>query len=81
LLFDTIFSDAANVVDCISNKVKIAVIEMVAQDCRELLSSMPTVSVLFVSRDQNVDAHTLTSLARLVENRTWVGTAPNASVV
>jgi hypothetical protein len=44
---------------------------MVAQDCRELLSSMPTVSVLFVSRDQNVDAHTLTSLARLVENRTW----------
>ncbi|PNX86195.1 Isoflavone-7-O-methyltransferase [Trifolium pratense] len=62
-----IFSDAANVVDCISNKVKIDAIEMVAQDCRELLSSLPNVSVLFVRRDQNIDAHNLASLPRLVE--------------
>ncbi|GAU33864.1 hypothetical protein TSUD_66510 [Trifolium subterraneum] len=76
-----IFSDAANVVDCICNKVKFDAIEMVAQDCRELLSSLPNVSVVFVRRDQNIDAHNLASLARLVGNRTWVGAAPNASVM
>jgi ribonuclease HI len=75
-----IYSDAANVVDCIYNKVKIAAIEMVTQDCRDLLSSLPNVSVLFVRREQNVDAHNLASLARLVGNRTWVGAAPNVSV-
>jgi ribonuclease HI len=55
----SIFSDAANVVDCIASKVKLAAIEMVFHDCRELLSCLPNVSVLFVSRDQNVDAHNL----------------------
>jgi hypothetical protein len=45
----TIFSDVANVVDCISNKLKFATIEMVAQDCRDLLFSMSIVSVLFVN--------------------------------
>ncbi|CAJ2652968.1 unnamed protein product [Trifolium pratense] len=76
-----IFSDAENVVNCIAKKVKIDAIEMVAQDCRELLSSLPNVSVLFVRRDQNIDAHNLASLARLVGNRTWVGAAPKASVM
>jgi hypothetical protein len=53
------FSDAANVVDCIASKVKLAAIEMVFHDCRELLSCLPNVSVMFVNRDQNVDAHNL----------------------
>jgi ribonuclease HI len=76
----SIYSDAANVVDCIYNKVKIAAIEIVAQDCRELLFSLTNVNVLFIRREQNVDAHNLASMARLVGNRTWVGAAPNVTV-
>jgi hypothetical protein len=72
----SIFSDAANVVDCIYNKAKIAAIEIVVQDCRELLSGMSNVSVLFVKRSLNVEAHNMASLAKEVGNRSWNGVAP-----
>jgi len=74
----TIHSDAANVVSCINGRSNFATIDMVAQDCRDLMSSMDNVSVVWVDRNQNCDAHNLASLARIVGNRDWVGVAPNS---
>lgn len=74
-----IHSDAANVVNCINRKSSFATINMVVQDCRELMSSLSNVSILFISRDQNFDAHSLASLAKVVGNRTWIGVLSNSS--
>jgi hypothetical protein len=59
--------------------VKITTIDLVVQDCRALISSMLSVSVMFVRREQNIGAHNLASLAKVVGNRTWIGVAPNMS--
>ncbi|CAJ2671609.1 unnamed protein product [Trifolium pratense] len=63
LNYVSIFSDAATV-------AKIAAIDIVVQDCRALISSLLNVSVMFVRREQNGDAHNLASLAKVVGNRT-----------
>ncbi|RHN71717.1 putative ribonuclease H-like domain, reverse transcriptase zinc-binding domain-containing protein [Medicago truncatula] len=73
-----IHSDAANVVNCINGKASFATINMVAQDCSVLLSSLSNACILFISRDQNSDAHNLASLAKVVGNRTWLGAVPNS---
>lgn len=74
-----IHSDAANVVNCINRKSSFATINMVVQDYRELMSSLSNVCILFISRDQNFDAHSLASLAKVVGNRTWIGVLSNSS--
>jgi len=51
---------------------------MVAQDCRELMSSIDNVFVLWIDRNQNSDAHNLASLTKIVGNRTWLGAVPNS---
>jgi hypothetical protein len=45
-----ILSDAANVVNCIAKRTHLASIELVAQDCRELLCNFSNVSIKFISR-------------------------------
>jgi len=61
------------VVSRINGRSGFATIEMVAQDCRELMSSMENVCVLWIDRNQNSDAHNLASLAKIVGNQTWLG--------
>lgn len=54
-------------------------LSILAQDCRELTSSLLNVCILFISRDQNSDAHSLASLAKVVGNRTWIEVLHNNS--
>jgi hypothetical protein len=74
-----ILSDAANVVNCIAKRTHLASIELVAQDCRELLCNFSNVSIKFISRVLNVDAHNVASLAKYVGSRSWLGNAPPVS--
>jgi hypothetical protein len=60
-----------NVVNCITKRGTFASIDIIAQDCRELMSGLTNVSVLFVRRE----AHNLASLAKYVANRSWMGLA------
>ncbi|XP_024626573.1 uncharacterized protein [Medicago truncatula] len=76
----TIHSDAANVVNCINGKSSFASINMVAQDCRDLMSSLSDVCIMFISRGQNSDAHNLAALAKIVGTSTWLGAAPASSL-
>jgi len=62
---------------CINGKSSFATINMVAQDCRELMPNILNVCILFVNRNQNSNAHNLASLAKVVGNRTWVGIVPD----
>ncbi|GAU21787.1 hypothetical protein TSUD_329120, partial [Trifolium subterraneum] len=75
----SIHSDAANVVNCINRKSSFAAINLIAEDCRNLMTCLANVCDLFVSRTQNSDAHNLASLARIMGNRTWQGVAPHPS--
>ncbi|GAU37237.1 hypothetical protein TSUD_375390 [Trifolium subterraneum] len=75
----SIHSDAANVVNCINRKSSFAAINLIAEDCRNLMTCLANVCVLFVSRTQNSDAHNLASLARIMGNRTWQGVSPHPS--
>jgi exonuclease III/ribonuclease HI len=68
--------DALNVVNCLNNKSKFAAIELVVQDCKELMKGFSNVVVQFVSRELNVEAHTLASLARNVGSKSWLGLVP-----
>jgi hypothetical protein len=54
-------------------------LELIAQDCRELLCNFSNVSIKFISRVLNVDAHNVTSLAKFVGSRSWLGIAPLVS--
>lgn len=72
------FSDASNVVNAVNGRTTFAAINLIVQDCRDLMSTMLDVSVMFVSRNHNGDAHNLASLAKIVGNRTWHGVAPNS---
>jgi ribonuclease HI len=72
----SIYSDAANVVNCINKRSNFATINLIAQDCRNLMDGMENVSVMFISRSQNLDAHNLASLAKVVCSKTWLGPAP-----
>ncbi|XP_045822165.1 uncharacterized protein LOC123915058 [Trifolium pratense] len=76
----SIYSDAANVVNCINKRSNFAAINLIAQDCRNLMAGLGNVSVMFISRTQNCDAHNLVSLAKVVGSRTWLGVAPLVSV-
>jgi ribonuclease HI len=57
----SISSDAENVVHCITKRATFASIEIIAQDCRELMNNLVNVSVSFVRREQNSEAHNLVS--------------------
>jgi len=72
------FSDASNVVNAINGRSTFAAINFIVQDCRDLMSPMLDVSVMFVSKNHNCDAHNLVSLAKIVGDRTWHGVAPNS---
>ncbi|GAU38301.1 hypothetical protein TSUD_157860 [Trifolium subterraneum] len=74
-----ILSDAANVVNCIAKRISLASIDLIAQDCRDLLCNFSNVSIKFVGRALNIDAHNVASLAKCVGSRTWVGSAPTVS--
>lgn len=60
-------------VNCMNRRSKFATIDFIAQDCRELMFSLLTVSVSFVSTNQNSVAHNLASLAKTVGDRSWDG--------
>jgi hypothetical protein len=68
----SIHSDAANMVNCINRKSSFAAINLIAEDCRNLMNCLTSVCVVFVSRSQNYVAHNLASLARIMGNRTWL---------
>ena len=74
----SIKSDALNVVNCLNKKSNIAAIELVMQDCNDLMQGLPTVVVQLVRREHNVEAHNLASLARIVGCSSWLGIAPPA---
>jgi ribonuclease HI len=58
----SIHSDAANMVNCINRKSSFAAINLIAEDCRNLMNCLTSVCVVFVSRTQNYVAHNLASL-------------------
>jgi len=68
-------SDALNVVNCLNNKSKFAAIEIVVQDCNELMKGMYNVVGQFVRKEHNAEADNLASLARIVGCRSWLGIA------
>lgn len=70
--------DALNVVNCLNNKSKFAAIELVVQDCHELMKGFSNVDVQFVRRELNAEAHALASLARNVGSKSWLGLVPPA---
>jgi hypothetical protein len=43
------------------------------------MNNLVNVSVSFVRREQNSEAHNLVSLAKFVGNRSWLGVAPSVS--
>ncbi|CAJ2654058.1 unnamed protein product [Trifolium pratense] len=75
----SIYSDATHVVNCINKRSNFAAINLIAQECRNLMAGLTNASVMFVSRTQNCDAHNLASLAKVVGSRTWVGVSPLVS--
>jgi hypothetical protein len=76
----SIHRDAANVVNCINRKSSFAAINLIAEDCRNLMNSLVNVVVMFISRTQNSDAHTMATLARIMGNRTWSRVVPHSTV-
>lgn len=58
-------SDAKVVVDCINGICGVAALDHVAEDCRVLFKSFQFVSLLFFSREFNVDAHNVVELGKL----------------
>ncbi|XP_045830934.1 uncharacterized protein LOC123922244 [Trifolium pratense] len=69
----SIYSDTAHVVNFINKRSNFAAINLIAQECRNLMAGLTNASVMFVSRTQNCDAHNLASLAKVVGSRTWIG--------
>jgi ribonuclease HI len=67
--FVSILSYAANVVNCVNKRSSFASINLIAQDCKDLLDRFDSASIMFVSRSQNGHAHNLASLAKIVGNR------------
>lgn len=64
-------SEAQTVVDYVNSSVENAVIELIAEDCRMLLSKFKLGSFMFIGRDLNVDAHNLVGLCHTFGSRTW----------
>ncbi|XP_058776202.1 uncharacterized protein LOC131650515 [Vicia villosa] len=69
-------SDAPTAVDCINGVAKDAVLEPIAADCRFLLNSFSCTSVMYIRRNENVDAHNVARLGKLLGSRTWLNGYP-----
>ncbi|CAI8618000.1 unnamed protein product [Vicia faba] len=65
--------DALFVADCIQGHVVIAQIVFVIGDCINLLSFLNYVSIKFISRNLNLEAHNLVGIAKVLGSRTWHG--------
>lgn len=69
-------SDAKAVVDIVNLNQYNALLEPII-DIRFLLSSFNFLSLSFLKRACNMDAHNLARLACFVGSRTWIGGSPN----
>ncbi|XP_058742073.1 uncharacterized protein LOC131614517 [Vicia villosa] len=70
-------SDAKVVVDSVNHILKLAALEPVVLDIKSLLSSFTFSSLLFHSRNCNVQAHNLAKLAYVIGSKTWIGVYPS----
>jgi hypothetical protein len=70
-------TDALVVADCISGKTTNANLTPIIYDCTELISTCSLVSVCYISRQNNVEAHKLVCIPKLVGSRTWMGHIPD----
>jgi hypothetical protein len=61
------------VVNYVNKRSSFASINLIAQDRRNLMDRFDDVSILFVSRLQNVHTHNLATLTKTVDNRSWLG--------
>ncbi|XP_058776112.1 uncharacterized protein LOC131650418 [Vicia villosa] len=70
-------SDALNVIDSIYGLNYIADLDPIVADCKHLITCFRNVSVSFIGRRGNVDAHHMVGVGRTLGNKTWLGCIPN----
>ncbi|XP_058778794.1 uncharacterized protein LOC131652829 [Vicia villosa] len=72
-------SDALSVIDSIWGLSYIADLEPIVADCKHLLACFRNVTVSFVGRSGNVDAHHMVGVGRTLGNKTWIGCIPTVA--
>lgn len=65
-------TDSAVVVECLKQNCYRASIELIMQDCRQLLLGFSSFHVMFVKRTENGNAHQLVGLAQSLGNKQWL---------
>ncbi|XP_058732756.1 uncharacterized protein LOC131604327 [Vicia villosa] len=73
----TLQPDALTVVDCINGSGCIADIEPISLDCINLIFNSCNISIMFIRREFNTDAHNLVQLGKCLGSRCWTGCIPS----
>ncbi|XP_058739812.1 uncharacterized protein LOC131611980 [Vicia villosa] len=74
-------SDALVVVDCVNKMDFSVVLEPIVLDCSEIKLYFDVVTVMYVSRNFNTDAHHMVSIGKTAGCRTWLGFIPKLDSV
>jgi len=73
----TVETDAETVVLCFRGRNRVAAIDFLIQDCRDIMPRMSNCNIVFVKRSCNLVAHNLVVLAKSIGCRVWVESSPH----
>ncbi|XP_058759858.1 uncharacterized protein LOC131633155 [Vicia villosa] len=73
-------SDALSVVDCINGTSYSANLELLVNDCKELLRNFQNAVVVYLNRNCNRDAHHMVHVGFNVGSKCWAGVIPPLEV-
>ncbi|XP_058723214.1 uncharacterized protein LOC131595014 [Vicia villosa] len=69
-------SDAMVLVDCINGQDYLAALDPLICDCKTLLCSFNSATIMYVNRSLNTDAHQMVRIGKIAGSRTWSGLIP-----
>lgn len=72
-----VHSNALAVVDYVNHIGVSVVLEPLVLDCNFLMKQFDVVSVTFLRRELNSDAHHMAGIGKIVGCRSWLGCIPN----